>query len=305
MAIDLTNVLVIGVSSTALFDLNIEDELFRREGLAAYKTHQVENEKVVLKPGVAFPLVKAILKLNSRFPDSPRKTEVVIMSRNSTETSLRIFNSIKEYGLDITRAALTGGAPLSPYLKAFSVSLFLSQDEQDVELALDAGFPAAIIYPPPGSLTQDIDQIRVAFDGDAVLFSEESEAIYQEHGLQAFHNHESANAEIPLLDGPFAKLLRTLALIQAEYKNEPISPIRTALVTARSSPAHERAIRTLRAWDVSIDEAFFLGGLLKGEVLKAFGPHMFFDDHKGYCDDAAVYVPTSRVPAKVRKLQVV
>jgi 5'-nucleotidase len=302
MAVDLSKYLVIGVSSRALFDLSHEDEIFRTQGLEAYEAYQLENEHITLKPGAGFPLIKAILNLNSIIPDE-RKTEVVIMSRNSADTSLRIFNSIDHYGLDITRAALSGGAQLAPYLHAFSVDLFLSLYEDDVQAAVNAGVAAALLYAKPENPNQEeIDQIRIAFDGDAVLFSDESEKIYQTQGLEAFIQHEKENARKPLPAGPFAKLLQTISYIQAEHKSAP-APIRTALVTARNSPAHERVIRTLREWGVELDETFFLGGMPKAEVLKAFRPHIFFDDQTVHCDHSSKVVPTGRVPYRSEETQ--
>ncbi|MEN9238175.1 MAG: 5'-nucleotidase [Thermostichus sp. DG_1_6_bins_120] len=296
MAVDLSQYLVVGISSRALFDLSYEDEIFRTQGLSAYTDYQLKNEQKILKPGAAFPLVKALLNLNHLSPGS-RQTEVVIMSRNAAETSLRIFNSIEHYGLDITRAALTGGAALAPYLQAFRVDLFLSLYEDDVQAAIDAGVASALVYEKPSNPTEaEIQQIRIAFDGDAVLFSDESERIYQEQGLEAFVAHEKENARQPLPEGPFAKLLRTISSLQSQEG----SPIRTALVTARSSPAHERVIRTLREWGVRLDETFFLGGMPKGEVLKAFRPHIYFDDQTIHCDHAAQFVPTGRVPYLTR-----
>lgn len=298
MAFDLSQYLVIGVSSRALFDLSHEDALFRTEGLAAYSQHQIEHEKDVLRPGTAFPLIRAILALNALVPGK-RKAEVVIMSRNSGDTSLRIFNSLKAHNLDITRAALAGGAPLATYLAAYSVDLFLSADESDVQAAIDAGVAAGVIYAAPAELNGNTDQIRIAFDGDAVLFSEESERIFQEQGLDAFLQHEEANAERPLPEGPFAKLLRTLSVLQNEVTpNRP--PVRIALVTARNAPAHERVIRTLRAWKVRVDEAHFLGGAPKSAVLRAFGPHIFFDDQHGHVEPASRLVPAARVPYRTR-----
>lgn len=295
MAVDLSKYLVIGISSRALFDLSHEDEIFRTQGLDAYEAYQLANEHVMLKPGAGFPLVKAILNLNNLIADQ-RKTEVVIMSRNSADTSLRIFNSIDHYGLDITRAALSGGAQLAPYLHAFSVDLFLSLYEDDVQAAVNAGVAAALLYAKPENPNQEeIDQIRIAFDGDAVLFSDEAEKIYQTEGLEAFIQHEKENARKPLPAGPFAKLLQTISYIQAEHGEGP-APIRTALVTARNSPAHERVIRTLREWGVELDETFFLGGMPKAEVLKAFRPHIFFDDQTVHCDHSSRVVPTGRVP---------
>lgn len=295
MPTDLSNYLVIGISSRALFDLSAEDQIYQTQGLETYERYQLDNEHVCLNPGAGFPIVKAILRMNGLVPGK-RKTEVLIMSRNSAETSLRIFNSIEHHGLDITRAALTGGAPLAPYLKAFSVDLFLSLYEDDVQAAVDAGVAAALLYAKPENPTQDeIGQIRIAFDGDAVLFSEEAERVYQSEGLDAFVEHEKKNAKRPLPEGPFAKLLKTLSHLQSEYRGAD-RPIRTALVTARNSPAHERVIRTLRAWSVDLDETFFLGGMDKSEVLRAFRPHIYFDDQRVHCDRAAKLVPTGRVP---------
>lgn len=296
MAYDLTKFLVIGISSRALFDLSLEDDIFMNEGLERYIEYQHEHEDDVLKPGSGFPLVRALLRLNEWFPDQ-RKTEVIIMSRNTADTSMRIFNSIAHYGLDITRAALTGGASLAPYLKAFDIDLFLSASEEDVQAAIDANVAAGFIYAHPELYETDIDQIRIAFDGDAVLFSDESELIYKNEGLEAFLKHEKDNARKMLPEGPFAKLLKTISYLQHDIEVD-ISPIRTALVTARNSPAHERVIRTLREWHVRIDEAFFLGGVSKAEVLQAFGAHIFFDDQDVHLGPASQLVPVARVPSK-------
>ncbi len=293
MTVQLDDRLVVGIASRALFDLREEDRVYREQGLEAYRRLQLENEDRVLRPGAGFELVKALLRLN-RDGDG-RRAEVVIMSRNSTETSLRIFNSIDHYGLDIERAVLSGGAPLAPYLRAFRVDLFLSQHEEDVGAALAAGIGAAILYDREHQPHDEIGQIRVAFDGDATLFSDESEKIFQAAGLEAFARHEAENARKPLAEGPFAGFLKSLAAIQKEAQPGE-APIRTALVTARGRPAHERVIRTLLAWDVVIDEAFFLGGIPKTEFLAAFRPHIFFDDQPVHCDRAAPAVATGRVP---------
>lgn len=298
MPIDLSQYLVIGVSSRALFDLSEEDRIFREEGLSAYRSYQLERENERLEPGTGFALVKALLRLN-RLDHDQRRVEVVIMSRNSSETSLRIFNSIDAYGLDITRAALTGGASISPYLHAFNVDLFLSRDPGDVERGLRHGVASALLYDVPADAEADLEQIRIAFDGDSVLFSDEADRVYREKGLEAFQAHEIEHARRPLPEGPFARLLKSLAEIRAlQDPDDPSIPsIRTALVTARNSPAHERVIRTLMAWGVTIDETFFLGGMSKHEVLHAFRPHMFFDDHPTHCEVAAGGVPTGRVPS--------
>jgi 5'-nucleotidase len=298
MAFSLDNLLVIGVSSRALFDLEIEEGIFQDQGIEAYRAHQLENENLILKPGAGFSLVKALLKLNTLTPNH-RMVEVVIMSRNSSETSMRIFNSIEHYGLDISRAVLAGGASLAPYLQAFNISLFLSLHEDDVQAAIDANVAAALLYKIPENAA-DLEQIRIAFDGDAVIFSDESERIYQEQGIEAFEQHERENAKKPLPEGPFARLLVALSYLQINFKAPDGSalPLRTALVTARSSPAHERVIRTLRAWNITIDETFFMGGVNKSAVLAAFKPHMFFDDQHGHCERASKVVPTGRVPIK-------
>lgn len=299
MPVSLDRLLVVGISSRALFDLEAEEAIFRTRGLEAYRQHQLDNEAEILKLGAGFALVRALLKLNALTPNQ-RFVEVVIMSRNSTETSMRIFNSIKHYDLDITRAVLSGGASLAPYLHAFNVSLFLSLHEDDVQAAINSGVAAALLYQKPANAFEELDQIRIAFDGDAVIFSDESERIYQTQGIEAFENHERENALKPLPEGPFARLLKALSFIQNSFKNTEgrTAPIRTALVTARSSPAHERVIRTLRAWDVTIDETFFMGGVSKSDVLAAFKPHMFFDDQPGHCDRASPLVQTGRVPLR-------
>ncbi len=298
MAYDLSNYLVIGISSRALFDLSRENEIYEQEGLEAYCQYQLEHENDILKPGVGFALIEAMLKINE-IKEGERHVEVVIVSRNSADTSLRISNSIDHYGLDISRAAFTGGEPVAKYLGAFDVDLFLSATEEDVQAAVESQVASGLIYEGSADqLGKPLEQIRIAFDGDAVLFSEESERIYQEQGLQAFIEHEKRNAQNPLPEGPFAKLLKTLSYLQFQLDHvvDGPPPIRTALVTARNSPAHERVIRTLRAWDVRIDETFFLGGVPKDRVLASFKPHIFFDDQHRHCDLASRVVPTARVP---------
>ena len=294
MAYDLKNPLVIGISSRALFDLEAENRIFEEQGLTAYEEYQVCHEKELLPRGSAFALVEAFLGLNSL--DENRLVEVIVMSRNSPNTSLRIFNSIDHYGLDITRAALSGGAPIAPYLKAFETDLFLSAHRADVQQAIDSGIAAGRIL--AGSMPDCApgDQIRIAFDGDAVLFSSDSEWIYQHRGLDAFSEHERSKADIPMEEGPFAKFLKTIAHIQSRFSDGGASPIRTALVTSRSAPAHERAIKTLRQWGVRVDEAFFLGGVSKREVLNAFGAHIFFDDQLAHAQPASDLVPSAVVP---------
>lgn len=299
MAYDLQDKLVVGVSSRTLFDLSYENRIFEEEGVEAYRSYQVEHENDILMPGPGFNLIKALLNINE-LPGMEDKVEVIIMSHNSPDTSLRVFKTIEHYGLNITRAVLASGASLAPYLTAFKTDLFLSANEEDVQKAIDSNIAAGIIC-TDGLLTYDcenqIKQIRIAFDGDAVLFSDESEIIYQEQGLKAFEENERKNANNPLQAGPFAKFLMTLSKLQKEYRKEE-TPIRTALVTARCAPAHERVICTLRAWNVRIDEVFFLGGIPKKDVLKAFGAHIFFDDQVIHTQSASEVVPSARVPYK-------
>lgn len=294
MSYDLEKYLVIAISSRALFDLSHENKIFDSEGLDAYIKYQLENEEKILSPGAGFPIVQAILRLNVV---SKRKAEVVIMSRNNIDTGLRIFASAEHHHLDISRAVFTSGRSIVPYLKPFKVDLFLSASEEDVQEAINQGIAAGLIYTSKSDYMSEIDEIKIAFDGDAVLFSEESEEIYQTQGLEAFLKHEKQNARQSLPEGPFAKLLKTISFLQFDAKLDK-TPIRTALVTARNSPAHERVVRTLRAWKVRVDESFFLGGVSKAEVLQAFGAHIFFDDQDTHLEPASKFVPVARVPIK-------
>ena len=240
--------------------------------------------------------MKALLHLNE-LADNDDLVEVIIMSRNSPDTSLRVFNAIAHYGLDITRSVLVSGASLAPYLSAFHTDLFLSACEEDVQSAIDSGIAAGIICTDqtPQVIPMPTSEIRIAFDGDAVLFADESEAIYKQQGLDAFEENERVHAREPLAEGPFAGFLKKLSNLQRKLGTQDC-PVRTALVTSRSAPAHERVIRTMRAWNVRVDEAFFLGGLEKKDFLKAFGAQIFFDDQKIHTQSAAVEVPAARVP---------
>src|SRR5579875_832670 len=285
--------LVVAISSRAWFDLTESHELFEREGLDAYREYQIAHENDVLNPGVAFPVVKKLLALNRPEAESPR-VEVVLLSRNSGDTGLRIFNSIQHYGLAISRAAFTSGEPTSEYIAPFGVHLFLSANAENVARALKAGVAAATILPsqvrnahPP--------QLRVAFGGDAVIFGDESERVSQEQGIDAFHRNEAERWNEPLSGGPFRGFLAALHRLQAAFPAED-SPIRTALVTARSAPAHKRVILTLRHWGVRIDEALFLGGRDKGPFLEAFGADLFFDDSPVNVESARRHVATGHVP---------
>ena len=291
--------LVIAISSRALFDLEDAHQVYQEQGVEAYCQYQVERENEVLKEGVAFSLVKKLLALNEG-TETPR-VEVILLSRNSADTGLRVFNSIEHYGFDITRAAFSSGQSPYRYAKPFGAHLFLSSDQDDVSAALSSGLAAATILPSRTSESQD-DVLRIAFDGDAVLFSDEAERVYQESGLEKFVESETESANKPLPGGPFKDFLAALHTIQKDYPAER-SPIRTALVTARCAPAHERVIRTLRAWNIRIDEALFLGGRSKGEFLSAYGADLFVDDQQRHCDTARLYVPTGHVPNGVTNLR--
>lgn len=300
MAFDLEEKIVIGVSTRALFDMTLENQIYEQQGVEAYREYQLLHENEPMKPGTGFGLIKQLLALNEL--SDKNLVEVIIMSRNSADTSLRVFHSIMHYGLNITRAVLASGASLAPYLKAFHTDLFLSAHEDDVQAAIDSGIAAGIIctegsqsYIGQAGENKRLGQIRIAFDGDAVLFTDESEKIFQEKGLAAFEQNEVLYADEPLKEGPFARFLKVIASIQEQFEPEK-APIRTALVTSRCAPAHERAIKTLRAWGVRVDEAFFLGGIAKKDVLQAFGADIFFDDQSLHTTPASQVVFSARVP---------
>ncbi len=287
--------LVVAISSRALFDMDSSHKVFEAEGIDAYCKYQIEHEDEILQPGVAFSLVKKLLAMNSMFSGNAA-VEVILLSRNSADTGLRIFNSIDHHGLAISRAAFSGGANPYEYISAMGAHLFLSSDHDDVRKALDSGIAAATILPSNTDQAQaSTDQLRIAFDGDAVIFSDEAERVFKSQGLAAFTASEKAAAHKPLSGGPFKVFLSALHEMQIAAPPEA-PPIRTALVTARAAPAHERVIRTLRAWNIRIDEAFFLGGMNKSEFLRSFNADIFFDDQAGHCESARQHVPTGHVP---------
>lgn len=296
MPLDLSQILVIGVSSRSLFDLEEENKIFDTEGIKGYRQYQLDHENELLKRGAAFHLVQSLLHLNK--DAKKRIVEVVVMSRNSPETGVRIMNSVKEHELDITRMAFSGGEPLAPFIDAFDIDLFLSKDLKDVQTVIDSKeCAAAYIYAPPKVFNPTDNRVKIAFDADAVLFSGESELRYKTDGMEAFHKFESEHENDPLKEGPFAKLLIKLSKIQEELPTSiELSPLRLAIVTARNAPSHMRVIKTLRKWGVYVDEAYFLGGLSKDKVLKAFGAHIFFDDQETHLKDASQFVPSGRVP---------
>jgi 5'-nucleotidase len=285
--------LIVAITSRALFDLTQSHALFEASGVEAFREFQRARENEPLLPGIAFPLVEKLLRLNPPKPAPPR-VEVILLSRNSADTGLRIFNSIEHYGLDIARAAFTSGAPTAPYVRSFGAQLFLSANPESVARALHDGIAAATILESKAPSTSS-DQLRIAFDGDAVIFSDESERVSQEQGIDAFHRNEVERVDQPLSGGPFRGFLAALHRLQDAFPAEH-SPIRTALVTARSAPAHKRVILTLRHWGVRLDEALFLGGRDKGPFLATFGADIFFDDSTHNVESARQHVATGHVP---------
>ena len=318
MSATLEDKLVVAISSRALFDFEQENEVFEQNDDRAYMALQLERLDTPARPGVAFSLVKKLLAFNTvgstSAPQSApattgggvgpsavasQRVEVVILSRNDPVSGMRVFRSAQHYGLPIERGSFTRGESPWRYLKPLHANLFLSTHLSDVRAALDAGVPAAQVYPQSAHAGDAYPhEVRIAFDGDAVLFSDEAERVYQAQGLSAFHKHEVEKAQQPLLAGPFKPLLAALQRLQKE--GTPSMRIRTALVTARSAPAHERAIRTLMDWNIEIDEAMFLGGLPKGEFLREFEPDFFFDDQTGHVDSASRHVPAGHVASGVR-----
>src|SRR3990167_7579127 len=293
MAATLDGQLVAAISSRALFDFEEENRLFETGDDRAYMQLQLDRLEQPAQPGVAFSLVHKLLAFNDA---TAQRVEVVILSRNDPVSGMRVFRSAQHYGLPIQRGSFTRGQPPWRYLRPLHANLFLSTHLSDVRAALEAGVPAAQVYPQSAHASDaHPNEVRIAFDGDAVLFSDESERIYQAQGLDAFSDHEAARAHEPPPSGPFKGFLTALHALQNRFP-EAACPIRTALVTARQAPAHKRVIHTLRAWNIRIDEAFFLGGLEKQAFLSAFRADIFFDDHPLHCERAKNHVPTGHVP---------
>ena len=296
MPADLTGRLVVAISSRALFDFEEENRVFEQADDAAYMQLQLDRLERPAHPGVAFQLVRKLLAFNTS--DTQRdRVEVVLLSRNDPVSGLRVFNSAKHHGTPIERGVFTRGRPPFHYLHALQANLFLSAEPGDVRAALEAGYPAAQVYPQSAHASEaHPGEVRIAFDGDAVLFSDEAERVFQREGLPAFQQHEASKAGLPLPPGPFKPLLEALHRLQhASADGSAAMRLRTALVTARSAPAHERAIRTLMHWNIAVDEAMFLGGLEKGPFLREFRPDFFFDDQTGHVESAARHVPSGRV----------
>lgn len=287
------NQLVVALSSRALFDFEEENRVFEEADDRAYMRLQSERMQTPANPGVAFPLVRKLMAFNA--PDRQR-VEVVVLSRNDPVSGLRVYHSAQSHSLPIQRGVFTRGRSPYRYLKSLGAHLFLSANAFDVDQALEAGYPAAHVYPHSAKAAENFpNELRIAFDGDAVLFSDEAERVYQAQGLDAFVAHETRRASTPLPPGPFKPLLEALHRLQQDTRDNPVMRLRTALVTARSAPAHERAIRTLMNWNIEIDEAMFLGGLSKGDFLKEFEPDFFFDDQTRHCESGAVAGPTGHV----------
>ena len=295
MPVSLAGQLVVAISSRALFDFEEENQVFEASDDRAYMQLQLQRLERAAKPGVAFSLVNKLLAFNT---PGKQRVEVVILSRNDPVSGMRVFRSAQHYGLPIQRGVFTRGESPWRYLRPLAANLFLSTNEPDVRSALSAGVPAARVYPQSARASDaHPDEVRIAFDGDAVLFSDEAERVFQRDGLDAFQSHERQQAATPLAAGPFKPLLEALQALQREPGQD--MRIRTALVTARSAPAHERAIRTLMEWHIEVDEAMFLGGLPKGEFLREFEPDFFFDDQTGHIENAAPHVPAGHVASGV------
>lgn len=286
---------VLVVTPRALFDLRDGEGVVALDGQAVHAAFRHPRDAVLHPPGSVFSLVRKLLALNTT---ARQRVEVILVSTESAASGLRVLHLLDHYRLPITRAAFTRGAPCHRYAAAFGAHLFLSTDAGEVRLALDQGLAAAtVVEGVPGESGDDI--VRFAFDGDAVLFSDKAEEVYAHAGLEAFIRSEQAACHLPLEPGPLQPLLIHLCRLQASFARDGC-PIRTALVTARSVSAHERALRTLQAWRIEVDEAMFLAGMDKGALLRCFGADIFFDDQKRNCDQAAAYVPCSHVPYGIK-----
>lgn len=308
MALNLSDTLVVGITATALFDLSEADAVFRKKykedkdtAIFEYRQFMLEREDENLEDGTGMPLIRALLQLNKYKKDEEKNLliEVVVMSRNSPETGIQVFNNIRSRGLAITRHAFTGGESVTAYLEAFDVDLFLTTNAKDAQTVRDSDTCAvALVKEPPKNIEKIPEgQVRIAFDGDAVIFDESSEIVYKAEGIEEFHKNEDSKQNEPMAEGPYASLLRKLARLQDRLPfSVEYSPVRIAIVTARNAPAEMRVIKTLRAWGVYVDEIFFLGGLDKSKILRAFKAHIFFDDQDVHLDDTARYIPSGKVP---------
>jgi len=308
MGLDLSDTLVIGITATALFDLSEADKIFREKlekdrdtAIKEYRNFMLEREDKPLDDGTGMPLVKALLNLNKykQKTDKSLLVEVVVMSRNSPETGIQVFNNIRSRELPITRHAFTGGESVTDYLEAFDVDLFLTTNIKDAQKVRDDDVCAvALVKEPPSDIEKIPEgQVRIAFDGDAVIFDEKSEIVYKAEGIESFYENENTKQNVPMDEGPYATLLKKLSRLQDRLPfSVEYSPVRIAIVTARNTPAEMRVIKTLRAWGVYVDEIFFLGGLNKSKILRAFKAHIFFDDQDVHLDETSHYIPSGKVP---------
>ncbi len=292
---------VVAVASSALFNLDASDRVFREKGEEEYRKYQHEHEQSVLEPGVAFPLIKRLLLINGQEVDEQR-VEVVLLSKNDPDTGLRVFKSIEEHDLNITRAAFVAGGNPFDYMEAFNASLFLSANPSDVREAVSRGLAAAQVFPSQFIDDESELELRIAFDFDGIIADDSAEGIYQRLGMQQFHENEKKRASEALPPGPLFKFFGEIAYMQQrewekKQKNSEYQPrLRIAIVTARNAPAHERVVTTLRELGIRVDEAFFLGGIDKGRVLRVFRPHIFFDDQVGHIEGISSVVPSAYVP---------
>jgi len=286
----------IGVSTRALFNLEEEHSVFVNDGVQAYAELQLARENTTIQKGTGFEVIERLLALNDA--GNQPYVEVILMSRNSPDLSLRAFNSIEKYNLSIKTGSFTSGRSLGPFIPAWKIDLFLSNDATDVQAAILAGTAAAKLGVVPQERHEiREDEVRIAFDGDSVVFSSESDEIFKKHGLQAFLEHERTNATKPMAGGPFGNFLKKLSILRNIYmKADGVSKVRVAIVTARNAPAHARVIHTLRAWGTPADEAHFVGDNEKAPLLKAFGAHIFFDDQEKHILGASLVVPAGHVP---------
>jgi 5'-nucleotidase len=292
---------VIAAASSALFDLSESDKVFRDKGEEEYRQYQREHENDVLGAGVAFPLIKRLLRINGEAPED-QPVEVVLLSRNDPDTGLRVFKSIEHYGLPISRAVFVAGGNPFRYMDAVNACLFLSGNPDDVNQAVATGLPAGCVYPTDFIDDDEDQELRMAFDFDGIIADDSAEVIFQQGALDLFHQHERLKAGEPLPPGPLLRFFIEIAKLQRrEIEKNEANPnykpkIRVAIATARSAPAHERVISTLRKLDIRVDEAFFLGGIEKGRVLKIFKPHIFFDDQAGHIEGVSRIAPSVHVP---------
>lgn len=310
MAYPIHRKLVIAVASSALFDLSDCHKIFTEKGKEEYRKHQKQKINDTLPKGVAFPFIRRFLNINKAYPEQ-QPVEVVLLSRNDPDTGQRVFNSIKSYGLDISRAGFLSGKSPYKYIPAFNVSLFLSANEEDVRKAIEAGHPAGAVVPSQFHDDEKDNELRVAFDFDGVIADDEAEAVYKLHeSVDMFQHHETARVDIPHNPGPLSDLFKKLSFLQKmEMKREQDEAgykriIRTAIVTARNAPAHQRVITTLNEWGVSPDETFFLGGIEKQRILEVMKPHIFFDDQMRHITSAAGTIPSVHIPFGIRNVPV-